>query len=495
MKGRRKALCLGPLLAGPWVTVTLMQILIYPRHALLALLLTLGLASVPDLSAAASLEELLIKKGIITQDELEQIKAEEAVENAEIEQKIQAEIEQQVQEKGWSLLDSDFGLKASYGKKGFQLETLGGNWLTQLQWRLQMRYTYPYAGDPRTISHFKRRESSNFDMRRMRMKIGGHGYRPWIKYYFEVDLQPARDFDDGSTASSTRLIDWRATLDKYKWAMVRFGQWKINYNRERVDSSGRQQFVERSIVNRQFTVDRQVGALLMGRALPGTLADFNYYAGVFNGKGRSVRNPIDDMMWMGRFQWNFLGRELKWRQSDTKYHDKLTGSLSFAAVTSIGPCTRFSSSGCGNLDGFDRAANADGRQFRLHQMQQGFAFKWRGLSLQEEFHWKTIDDRVNNTRTNMTGSYAQIGYFFHNLIPIVPEPLELAFRYAFVDEPNGNDISVTNTRQEFTTALNWFFSGHNNKVTLDFSHLTLNDRVANQRVSDQRVRLQWDVSF
>ena len=95
----------------------------------------------------------------------------------------------------------------------------------------------------------------------------------------------------------------------------------------------------------------------------------------------------------------------------------------------------------------------------------------------------------------MTGSYAQIGYFFHNLIPIVPEPLELAFRYAFVDEPNGNDIGVTNTRQEFTTALNWFFAGHNNKVTLDFSHLKLNDRVANQRVSDQRVRLQWDVSF
>ncbi len=452
-------------------------------------------SSVPIVSSAASLEELLIQKGIITQEELNQIKAEEAADNAKEEQRIEAEVDKKVDAKVAEKLESDFPVKASWGKKGFRLETRDGNWATNLQWRAQMRYTYPYIGDPRTISQFNADESSNFELRRVRMKIGGHGYRPWIKYYFEVDLQPSRDDDDSSPASSTRLIDWRITLDKYKWAALRVGQWKINYNRERVDSSGKQQFVERSIVNRQFTVDRQVGAMLMGRLFPGTYADFRYYAGVFNGKGRSVNNPTDDMMWMGRFQWNFLGRDLKWTQSDIKYHEKPAGSLSFAAASVIGPCTRWSSSGCGNLSGFASPATAGDRQFKVEQMQQGAAFKWRGFSLQEEFHWKTIADRVNNTRTNMTGSYAQAGYFFHNLFPIVPEPLELAFRYAFVDEPNGNDISVTNTRQEFTTALNWFFAGHRNKLTLDFSYLTLRDRLLDQRVSDERVRFQWDVSF
>ena len=472
-----------------------MQNKIFGRDVILASTLVFVFSSLPFVSMAASLEELLIQKGIITKEELKKIKAEEAVKNAKEEQRIQAEVEQKVDAKVAEKLESDFPVKASWGKKGFRLETRDGNWATELQWRAQMRYSYPYSSDPRTISQFNADESSNFELRRVRMKIGGHGYRPWIKYYFEVDLQPSRDDDDSSTASSSRLIDWRITLDKYKWAALRVGQWKINYNRERVDSSGKQQFVERSIVNRQFTVDRQIGALIMGRVLPGTYADFNYYAGVFNGKGRSVNNPTDDMMWMGRFQWNFLGRELKWEQSDTEYHEKPAGSLSFAAASVIGPCTRWSSSGCGNLSGFASPAVAGSRQFKVEQMQQGAAFKWRGLSLQEEFHWKTIVDRVNNTRTHMTGSYAQAGYFFHNLIPIVPEPLELAFRYAFVDEPNGNDISVTNTRQEFTTALNWFFVGHRNKLTLDFSYLTLKDRLVNQSVSDERVRFQWDVSF
>jgi Smg protein len=120
------------------------------------------------------------------------------------------------------------------------------------------------------------------------MKIGGHGFQPWIKYYFELDLQPARDVDADAVSSSARVIDWRVDLTKWDWASVRLGQWKVDLNRERSDSSGRQQFVERSIVNRIFTVDRQVGVQLRGRLFDGTLADMRYYAGVFNGEGRDL---------------------------------------------------------------------------------------------------------------------------------------------------------------------------------------------------------------
>jgi phosphate-selective porin len=91
------------------------------------------------------------------------------------------------------------------------------------------------------------------------------------------------------------------------------GQWKVDLNRERVDSSGRQQFVERSIVNRIFTMDRQVGVQLRGRLFEGTMADMRYYAGVFNGEGRGVKNNSTDHLYMGRLQWNFLGRDLPWK--------------------------------------------------------------------------------------------------------------------------------------------------------------------------------------
>ena len=397
-------------------------------------------------------------------------------------------------------VEEEFPVKASYGSKGFRLETRDGNWQTNLQWRFQFRLTHPTSGDPRQVDDFASQEETTFQARRLRMKIGGHGYKPWLKYYFEVDLQPTRDSDDSGSDASTRVIDWRVDVAKWKQFGLRAGQWKIDYNRERVDSSGRQQFVERSIVNRIFTIDRQVGVSFRGRLFEGTPADLRYYAGIFTGEGRGVANDDDNMMYVGRLQWNFLGRDLELRQTDVERTEQPTGSLAFAAATHTGVCTRWSSSGCGNLDGFTGAGAATQGQFRVHQAVEEFAFKWQGLSIQQEFHWKRVIDRSLDqddaaNESDLYGAYAQAGYFFSEICECFPEPLELAFRYAWVREPNEIDRLVENERQEFTAGANWFFAGHNNKLTLDYSYLTLDDDVLARNVSDHRVRFQWDVSF
>ena len=43
--------------------------------------------------------------------------------------------------------------------------------------------------------------------------------------------------------------------------------------------------------------------------------------------------------------------------------------------------------------------------------------------------------------------------------------------------------------------MNWFVAGHNNKITMDYSHLTLDDASDVRSYNDNRARLQWDVSF
>ena len=397
-----------------------------------------------------------------------------------------------------------FPVRASYGNKGFRLESRDGNYQTNLQWRFQFRFTNPYRSDPRSVGDFDAADQSTFELRRVRMKIGGHGHRPWLKYYFEVDLQPTRDTSDPSADASARVIDWRVDVARFDPIGLRVGQWKIDYNRERVDSSGRQQFVERSIVNRTFTIDRQVGVSLRGHLFEGTPADLRYAFGAFTGEGRGVQNDDNNLMYAGRLQWNFLGRDLALRQTDVERTDKPTGSLAVGGATNRGVCTRWSSSGCGNLDGFagpgDEPGDAVAGQFRTHQAVGEFAFKWRGLSLQNEWHWKRVldDNRRDGTpprESNLYGVYAQGGVFFSEIIDSIPEQLEVAFRYAMVREPNRDDVTIDNERQEFTPALNWFFAGHNNKLTLDYSYLTLVDEVNDREPSDHRVRLQWDVSF
>jgi len=424
-----------------------------------------------------------------------------------LDEDVQAAIDDSVQDQ----IVKENPVKASYGEKGFRLETRDGNFSTNLQWRAQFRYSNPRGSDPRQLDDFEQETTSNFEPRRLRMKIGGHGFQPWLKYYFEVDLQPARDVEADPQSSAARVITWRAEINKWEPLSFTVGQWKINYNRERVDSSGRQQFVERSIVNRVVTLDRQVGIQANGRLFKGTPADMHYYAGIYNGEGRSVANIGDDHMYMGRLQWNFFGRELKWRQSDVKFHEKPTANLAFGGSTNTGPCTRWSSSGCGNLDGFlkpaDQVANDLTDQYEISQAVQEFAFKWRGWSIQQEWHRKFIEDKYGNTdaglgalsapgsKYDLTGFYAQTGYFFHNIWKFIPEKMEFAGRYAYVKEPNETELFIHNERTEATAAINYFFSGHNNKLTLDYSYLTLDDGLANVKENEDRVRLQWDVSF
>ena len=260
--------------------------------------------------------------------------------------------------------------------------------------------------------------------------------------------------------------------------------------------------VERSISNSVFTIDRQMGILVMGRIFPGKAYDINYYAGVFNGSGRGEANDDDQMMYMARLQWNIFGRKLKWKQIDIKYHKKPAATLAIGGYTTVGKCTRWSSSGCGTLvqnsslgNAFTSDSSATDGQFRVDGMMQEFALNYRGLNIQEEIHWKQIKDNgptnVGQSKTNLMGGYAVISYFPHYLIPAIPKPLNIAYRYSMVD-PNVFDGS--DKLHEHTVGMNWLFAGHLNKITADITHMML-EQDAGSPLTEQRVRLQWDVSF
>lgn len=372
--------------------------------------------------------------------------------------------------------DGGAPLKVSYVKKKGLTFSEGDRFKATLNWRLQMRYNFSFDEDPRTAAQFGQGNDNSFRLRRARMKLEGHVYEPALNYKFEYDWPTAT------------LLDFRFSYEKHKALGVRAGQWKIDYNRERVDSSGNQQFAERSIANREFTVDRQDGVAVFGRLFDGTLADSRYTVGVFTGGGINSVNDDVEPLYLGRYQWNFLGRDLPFSQSDVEHHENPAGTLAFAAATNQTRFTRFSSSGGGNLDGF--AAGTPG-QYTIKQWMEEAAFKYRGFSLQQEYHWKQIRNNTGGALRRMEGGYAQAGFFPHFLVASVPKPLETAVRYAFVDP----DVSAANdVRQEYTAALNWFIEGHWNKVTVDATHFTL-ARAGGPKMREERVRVQWDISF
>lgn len=370
-----------------------------------------------------------------------------------------------------------------YGASGLELGSEDGPFSAKVSVRSQLRFTSPFESAPRKESHLGQPGESNLSFRRARFKMDGHIAVPWIEYKYEHDLV------DGN------LLDLRFDVGP-EWMQLRFGQWKADYGRERMDSSGRQQFVERSIVNRDFAIDRQKGVELTGRLAKGSVADSQYFVGVFTGQGRGIfrdRRVAADAadgspMWLARYQWNPLGGGVSLSQSDLERKSDPRLSLAIATTGNRSSYTRFSSNGGGQMDGFE--AGAPG-QYSLRQSLTEVAFKQKGFSLQQEFHWKRVIDNVNLIETHLRGSYVQAGYFFNEIHRKIPRQLELAGRYAFVDPQKGRSNDLIH---ETGVVANWFFKGHDDKLSVDVSRYSLRAAEGNlgSRVG---VRVQWDASF
>ncbi len=359
---------------------------------------------------------------------------------------------------------------------GLSLRTRDDRFLLRLGGRVQLRYAEPFEDDPLDPEELGRERERLTEIRRARFRASGYLFTPKLTFAYQYDLV------------NTWLLDARLNYELKPWLQLQVGQWKAEYNRERVASSSQQHLVERSIVNRVFTIDRQNGAMVHGDVAQGSRADSRYWVGVFNGGGRSRGNDDRRPMWVARYQWNVLGGGLDFTPVDLDRSRTLRASLAVASSGNQSGWSRFSSDGGGQVDDIP---DGSAGQYRLSQWVVEGALAWRGISVEHEYHWKEVTDRDSGDVRRLDGFYVQGGSFLHEFWPVVPRPLELAARYAAVD-PDG--LRRENSRREVTFGANWFFNGHRNKVSIDTSRLHF-DVPDGDRSSSRRVRVQWEVSF
>lgn len=382
---------------------------------------------------------------------------------------------QQVEPTGTDTLTSQF----DHTSQGFEFISRDQKFQLQLAGRLQFRFATPNDQDPITFDDFDTELKNIFKVNRARLKIGGYAYHPWLKYYFEYEL------------GASRLLDFRVMVEKWPWLSFKVGQWKTEYSRERVISSGKQQMMERSIINRPFTLDRQQGLTVYGHLDGPGLADFNYYLAVLTGNGRGISDNDDkNLMYSGRLQWNILGGGVEMTGSDLSYQEKPVASLAWAGATNISQYTRFSSDGGGVLKGYEEGEPG---QFKVDQWLLESALQYRSFSWHTEFHNKHIYDRVNLTKDTMVGGFLQGGYILNRQNSEEGHPLiEVAGRYASY-RPNLE--LLMNSEEEFSLAVNCFFNEHLNKLTADVTFFEFDLESINREASGWRFRIQYDFSF
>jgi phosphate-selective porin OprO/OprP len=320
--------------------------------------------------------------------------------------------------------------------KGVSFKSEDGSATLNLGGRIQARYAYEDNGD-----------SSTFSIPRLRLALKGTLYGSW-NWEFQSDF---------AKHEKTSLKDGFIERSFGPALAVRGGQFKVAFDRQQLESSGRQTFVDRNIASGTLGKGRDAGVQAHGGFMNKMI---QYQAGVFNGTGEGGTNTNAGHMVAGRLSLNPLG-DFGLSQGDIKPSAKPLVFVDLAAYQDL-----------------DAGGTTDGTT----GLALGAGAKWAGAyGAAEVFRRETSAGAVAN------GFYAQASYM------LVPEFLEAAARYAQVD-PNadaGGDL-----RTETTGGLNVYFdkAGHGLKLNADVSLLT-DDAKTGDLKNNTRTRAQFQLVF
>ncbi|PTM06930.1 MAG: porin, partial [Bacteroidetes bacterium] len=145
----------------------------------------------------------------------------------------------------------------SFGKGLINYTAADSTFSTKVSARIQSRFNSTWNYDNNEYGNAE----YNFIIRRARLKFDGWAYSPKLKYKIELGLS---NRDLGGINSFTNnapnqildaVIMWSFAKNWELWA----GQTKLPGNVERVVSSANLQFIDRSILNSRFNIDRDLG--------------------------------------------------------------------------------------------------------------------------------------------------------------------------------------------------------------------------------------------
>jgi phosphate-selective porin OprO and OprP len=317
----------------------------------------------------------------------------------------------------------------------------------QIQFRIQNRAAMLTVSD-RDLSP----DSYEFRVRRARLKFEGFVASPKLTY--KLQLSFARGDMDWSGTDFSRVntsvnivrdaVIYYAPNEHWKFG---FGQTKLPGNRQRVVSSGDQQFADRSIVNATFTLDRDFGFNAVY-----TRNYFNISAAVSSGEGRNSSQSSSGLAYTGRIEVLPFGRF-------TGKNDYIEGDLEREQKpkVSLGASYSYNQHAlrAGGTLGYDLAAPTD-----LKTLSIDGVLKYRGFSLYGEFMARDAQSPITYSPDTTLivpvyvgyGFLAQAGYLFKSNWEVAARfaqitPFRAVYENAFgVNEKQQQHIQLGVTR-------------------------------------------------
>jgi hypothetical protein len=269
-----------------------------------------------------------------------------------------------------------------------------------------------------------------------------------------------------------------------------FGQTKLPGNRQRVISSGDQQFVDRSIVNATFTIDRDFGFF-------GTYERkyLIFKGAITSGEGRNSSKSDKGLSYTGRIEVLPLGRF-------TGNNDYVEGDLAREQKPKLSIAGTYNYNSRARRQGGQLGNDLFG-QAEIQTLQLDLLFKFRGFAFYNEYCQRISSNPITQSASDPTslrmtyagfGSLSQLSYLFKS-------NYEIALRLAVITPfrslyDNAVFTSVNEKREEnIQLGLTKYLYGHRVKVQGNLTYKTTKDLKNNTRLTQLGVIFQLELGI
>ena len=302
-------------------------------------------------------------------------------------------------------------------------------------------------------------------VKRLRLRFDGYIFSPKLLYSIQLGFTP---YDSKVLPNGNQNIVRDAMIyymPNANWN-IGFGQTKIKANRARVNSSSALQFVDRSIVNSEFNLDRDFG--LFGEFYKPLIGDFNMAAkaSITLGEGRNWSSSKQSgFAYTGRLELYPFGRFKSLgevaegdfeRESNVKV--MLAGAYSYNDKAT-------------RLQGQNGAIMPNGETRDLHAYFVDFILKYQGFAFYTDFMGRSTSQPLFNNEASPciykgNGVNVQTSYLF-------PSNWEIALRNStLLPAKEVQPIVGYKSYNQTTLAVTKYLIGHSLKIQADASYNT-----------------------
>lgn len=302
-------------------------------------------------------------------------------------------------------------------------------------------------------------------VKRLRLRFDGYIFSPKLLYSIQLGFTP---YDSKVLPNGNQNIVRDAMIyymPNANWN-IGFGQTKIKANRARINSSSALQFVDRSIVNSEFNLDRDFG--LFGEFYKPLIGDFNMAAkaSITLGEGRNWSSSKQSgFAYTGRLELYPFGRFKSLgevaegdfeRESNVKV--MLAGAYSYNDKAT-------------RLQGQNGAIMPNGETRDLHAYFVDFILKYQGFAFYTDFMGRSTSQPLFNNEASPciykgNGVNVQTSYLF-------PSNWEIALRNStLLPAKEVQPIVGYKKHNQTTLAVTKYLIGHSLKIQADASYNT-----------------------